>query len=48
MTRDEMITAMIIASNDLIERDDFLDNSDKEVHMTYCEVMGFDPFESPF
>ena len=47
MTRDEMIKEMIIASNDLVERDDFLDASDKEVHMAYCEWMGYDPYESP-
>ena len=48
MTRDEMIKEIIIASKDLLERDDFLDHSDKEVHMDYCQWMGYDPFESPF
>ena len=45
MTRSEMITEIIKASNDLLERDDFLDTSDKEVHMAYCEWLGYDPFE---
>ena len=47
MTRDEMIKKIIIASKDLLERDDFQGSSDKEVHMSFCEWCGYDPFESP-
>ena len=47
MTREEMIKAMIIATNDLLEREDFNGYSDKEIHQCYCECTGQDPFESP-
>ena len=42
-----MIKQIIIASKDLLERDDFQHSSDKEVHMSFCEWCGYDPFLSP-